>query len=105
MEIRIADEILPLQITEKAIRQIEAIMAAKNITTDNYGLRIGMKGGGCSATFLLGFDKATPTDKMYMCQSIPVYIEKKHLMYVFGLELDYEEGENGTGFTFTKPEN
>ena len=93
---------LPLQITDEAARHIKDIMQAKQISTAAYGLRVGMKGSGCGATFLLGFDKPSPTDTIYQAGELPVYIEKKHLMYVLGLEIDYETTEQGSGFTFNK---
>jgi iron-sulfur cluster assembly protein len=37
-----------------------------------------------------------------MLQSVPVYIDKKHLMYVIDIQVDFEETQEGRGFTFTK---
>ena len=94
----------PVTLTSKAIAQIKAIMQVKNITAENYGLRIGIKGGGCSgASFLLGFDQAKPGDEIHTVSGISVYIEKKHIMYLLGIELDYEEGTEESGFVFNNP--
>jgi iron-sulfur cluster assembly protein len=95
--------VLPLRLTAQALQQVKQIMAAKNISAQEYGLRIGLRGGGCGATFLLGFDKPEPSDTHYRIEEIMVYIDKKHLMYVIGLEIDYEETDSGTGFTFNNP--
>lgn len=79
-------------------------MEHKLVSAQEYGLRIGIKGSGCSGTsFLLGFDKAKAGDETYLHENIPVYIEKKHIMYLLGLEVDFEETENGTGFVFNNP--
>lgn len=95
---------LPLQITTESLFQIRAIMAEKNIASPEYGLRIGMQGGGCGgASFLLGFDKQKPNDHIYRVDELEIYIEKKHLMYLIGLQLDFEDGDNGRGFTFNNP--
>jgi iron-sulfur cluster assembly protein len=32
-----------------------------------------------------------------------VVIEKKHLMFLMGLQLDFFEGDEARGFTFTNP--
>lgn len=91
----------PVVITPKALFEIRKIMRQKAISADMYGLRIGTKGGGCAgASFLLGFDTVKSADQTYHLEEILVLIEKKHLMYVLGLELDYEEGEE-SGFVFT----
>jgi iron-sulfur cluster assembly protein len=65
---------------------------------------VGIKGGGCSgASFLLGFDKAKAGDEAYSLDTFYVFIEKKHVMYILGIEIDYETGESGTGFVFNNP--
>lgn len=88
----------PVTITEKARLEIFETLTANKIP-DTYGLRIGLKGGGCSAGFLLGFDTATEHDQTYFIDSVKVLIDRRHLMYVIGMIVDYEEGENGYGFT------
>lgn len=39
--------------------------------------------------FALGFDKLKPEDQRFEIQSIPVLIEKKHLMFLMGMQLDF----------------
>lgn len=92
--------ILPLTITQQALNQIAFIKATKNIP-EGYGLRLGVRGSGCSGTsFVLGFDQKKDGDNEYLVEGIPVYIEKKHILYVAGIELDYEDSEEVTGFIF-----
>ena len=88
----------PIQITYKAKTEIISTLEANKIP-DTYGLRVGLKGGACSGTFLLGFDTKTEHDQLYLIDGIRVYIDKRHLMYVIGLSVDYEEGMNGSGYT------
>jgi len=88
----------PIQITEKAKEEILSTLLANKIP-DSYGLRVGLKGGSCSGTFLLGFDTQTEFDQFYLIDGVRVYIDKRHLMYVIGLLVDYEEGTNGSGYT------
>ncbi|TDE16246.1 HesB/IscA family protein [Dyadobacter psychrotolerans] len=88
----------PIQITEKAKAEIISTLLANKIP-GTYGLRVGLKGGACSGTFLLGFDTQTDFDQLYLIEGIRVYIDRRHLMYVVGLSVDYEEGLNGSGYT------
>lgn len=101
-----SDPLKPVKLSEKAIVEVRNIMQHKNIP-DEYGLRIGMKGGGgCGAgmSYLIGFDKKKSGDLEYLEGDIPVYIEKKHMMYLIGLEVDFHEGTDARGFAFIKPE-
>jgi len=91
----------PIRISEVAKREIIETLTANKIP-DSYGLRVGMKGGGCAGQFLLGFDTASEHDQVYLVDAIKVIIDKRHLMYVIGTEVDFEETENGAGFTIAK---
>ncbi|REA61607.1 iron-sulfur cluster assembly accessory protein [Dyadobacter luteus] len=88
----------PITITEAAREEIISTLQANKIP-DSYGLRVGLKGGACSGTFLLGFDTQSEFDQLYLIDGIRVYIDRRHLMYVVGLSVDYEEGMNGSGYT------
>jgi iron-sulfur cluster assembly protein len=99
------DQIMPVTFTTRAISEVKQIMHTKGISPQAYGLRIGIRGSGCSGTsYLLGFDTVNGTDKTYNADGIPVYIDKKHLMYVMGMQIDYETSENESGFVFLNPD-
>lgn len=89
----------PVTISEKAVEEIRSIIATKNIPAD-YGLRVGVKGGGCGVSLLIGFDKRKESDQVYSVSNITVLIDKKHTMYVIGKEVDFYDGEAGQGFVF-----
>ena len=94
----------PVNIRRKALHEVKLIMEKKGIPED-YGLRIGIKGAGCSGMgFLLGFDKQKPSDLEYSIEGLKVLIDKKHTMYVVGLEVDFYEGSDTRGFTFINPQ-
>lgn len=89
----------PIKITELAQQAIRQILEEKRIPSE-YALRVGLKGAGCGATYLLGFDLVSPSDEQYTINDLPVLIDKKHLMYMFGVTLDYQA--EGEGFVFSK---
>ncbi len=89
----------PIEITEVAQQAIRQILEEKRIPPE-YALRVGLKGAGCGATYLLGFDLVSPSDEQYTINDLPVLIDKKHLMYMFGVTLDYQA--EGEGFVFSK---
>lgn len=67
-----------------------------------YSLRIGIKGGACSAQYLLGFDQPTPQDEVHQIEEIPVLIDKRHLMYLIGAHVDYQITDGTAAFTISK---
>ncbi|MBU2914533.1 HesB/IscA family protein [Reichenbachiella agariperforans] len=96
-------DIEPVNITAKAVIEVKNIMDNKGIPKD-YALRIGIKGGGCGAMgYVIGFDKANDADISYSQENIPIVIDKKHVMYLIGLEVDFIEESDARGFSFNKP--
>lgn len=93
------DNLQPVTISSRAASEIKKIMETKNIPKD-YGLRVGVRGGGCGVTLIVGFDKKKEADMAYTIADIPVYIDKKHTMYLIGKEVDFYEGEESRGFLF-----
>ncbi|HET9136660.1 MAG TPA: iron-sulfur cluster assembly accessory protein [Candidatus Kapabacteria bacterium] len=90
--------------TEKARAEVTKIMGANNIP-ETYGLRVGVKGGGCSGlSYSLGFDKeAREGDKVLKIEGVNLFIDPKSLFYLSGTQLDYTDGLNGRGFVFNNP--
>ena len=96
------ESLQPVTISFRAADEIRKIMETKNIPSD-YGLRLGVKGGGCGVSLLIGFDKKKESDLTYEINGIPVYVDKKHTMYIIGKEVDFYDGEAGRGFMFVEP--
>ncbi|WP_299702883.1 iron-sulfur cluster assembly accessory protein [uncultured Pontibacter sp.] len=94
----------PIALTEKALAEVKNIMQEKNVPAE-YGLRIGVQGGGCSGmSYLLGFDKVKDTDEVYNLDGLNLIMDKKHAMYVLGMEVDFQDGLNARGFVFNNPQ-
>lgn len=93
-----------ISVTDKAAAQIKKIMSENNIDS-NFGLRIGVKGGGCSGlTYKLGFDgEAKASDTIYEEKGVKLLVDGKSLFYLMGTILDFSDGLNGKGFVFNNP--
>lgn len=91
----------PVLITDTAIAEVRNTLERKNIP-EGYFLRLGAKGGtGCGGVnYILGFDKPSTLDDAYLCEGLTVLIEKKHTMYLIGLQLDFVNTEQERGFVF-----
>jgi iron-sulfur cluster assembly protein len=92
---------LPVTLSHKAAEEVVKIMQTKNIPA-GYGLRIGIRGGsGCGgAQLILGFDKKKDSDVSYLFREIDIFIDKRHMLYVVGKEVDFHEGAEARGFVF-----
>ncbi len=74
----------PVRMSPTAADKIRKIMQTKNIP-EGYGLRVGVKGGGCSGmSYVLGFDKQREHDKKYEVDGITVFVDKRHGLYLMG---------------------
>ena len=94
------DNIRPVTISDRACEEIHHIMKTKGIPAD-YGLRVGIKGGGCGGmALMIGFDKKKDTDLSYIIDGIMIYVDKKHAMYLIGKQVDFVDEAEGRGFTF-----
>ncbi len=94
------ENIHPVTISARACQEIHQIIKAKGIPSD-YGLRVGVRGGGCGGmSLIIGFDTKKETDLAYDIEGIPVYVDKKHTMYLMGKQVDFIDETDGRGFTF-----
>ena len=93
-----------LTITPKALVEIRKIKESNNLS-DEYVLRIGVKGGGCSGfSYTLAFDNnEREGDKVLDKDGVIVRIDGKSLFYLAGTHLDFSDGLNGRGFVFNNP--
>ncbi|MEP6646748.1 MAG: iron-sulfur cluster assembly accessory protein [Saprospiraceae bacterium] len=93
----------PIKLTQGAIQQLKRIREDQGLPGD-YGLRVGVKGGGCSGfSYLLGFDETKERDTIYEFEGITILMDKAHALYLLGMEIDWLEGLNNRGFIFNNP--
>lgn len=93
----------PVKLTEGAIKEIRRLMTEPEFNQEET-LRIGVKGGGCSGlSYVLGFDKKEDDDQEYEIEGIPVLMKPAHGIYLFGIQVHFENGLNARGFTFNNP--
>lgn len=69
-------------------------------------LRVSVVGGGCSGlSYNLSFDtnEPAPSDVASDFEGLRVVTDGKSFPYLLGMQLDFSDGLNGKGFTFSNP--
>lgn len=94
-----------VEVTESASKAIQKYLADHD-APDGAGLRIGVRGGGCSGlSYFLDVD-ASPkaSDKVIDAPlGVKVFIDPKSLIFLQGSTLDYVKGLMESGFKFVNP--
>jgi iron-sulfur cluster assembly protein len=93
-----------IQISEVAARRIRTLMAKQGI--DEGGLRVGIKGGGCSGlSYTFSWEKQPRLgDEVFEGRDgAKIYVDKKSLLYLNGTVLDYDTNLISKGFVFNNP--
>ena len=92
-----------IQLTRKAIEM--AKKAIERRAQETFGLRLGVKGGGCSGvSYAIEFaDKARGRDHVFEFEGLKIVVDPKSLIYLRGSVLDYEVKLMQHGFKFRNP--
>ena len=90
-------------LSEAAITEVKRLMNVQGITEG--GLRLGVKGGGCSGlSYTVNFDeKIGPHDGVYDIEGIKVIVDTKSAIYLQGTQLDFQKDLMGGNFKFVNP--
>ncbi len=93
-----------LAVTPKAREELKNVFAEHDLP-EGAGLRIGVKGGGCSGfSYVMGFDGVpTEDDDIQDIDGLKLFVDKKSALYLEGTVLDYVETIQQKGFVFQNP--
>lgn len=92
-----------VELTPKAIEMAKKAISRRDTPTE--GLRLGVRGGGCSGvSYAIEFaDKVRSKDHVFEFDGLKVIIDPKSLVYLRGSVLDYEFKLMEHGFKFRNP--
>ncbi|HOE95639.1 MAG TPA: iron-sulfur cluster assembly accessory protein [Candidatus Sumerlaeota bacterium] len=92
-----------INVTEAAVREMKRLLKDRDL--NGYGLRVGVKGGGCSGlTYVMDFEaKPTDHDRVFEADGVSIFCDPKSYLYLNGLTLDYSNELMGGGFRFSNP--
>ncbi len=90
-------------LTEAAVKEVKRLLNVQGITEG--GLRLGVKGGGCSGlSYTLNFDETIGQyDTVQEVDGIKVIIDAKSAIYLQGTQLDFQKDLVSGAFKFINP--
>jgi iron-sulfur cluster assembly protein len=93
-----------ITLTEKGAEKVHEFLASQGEQTGVSGLRVGVRGGGCSGfQYALAFDQMRDDDETFEDQGITLLVDRQSLPYVSGSTIDFVEGLQGAGFKVENP--
>lgn len=90
-------------LSEAAMKEVKRLMNVQDITEG--GLRLGVKGGGCSGlSYTVNFDdKIGQFDTVYEIEGLKIIVDAKSAIYLQGTQLDFSKDLVGGSFKFVNP--
>ena len=93
-----------ITLTAEAAQEVKRLIEKEQ--KPNLGLRLGVKGGGCSGmTYVLAVEEATPKqyDTVFEQDGVKILVDAKSHLYLDGTTLGFKNGLVGGGFEFQNP--
>jgi iron-sulfur cluster assembly protein len=93
-----------ISITDKGAEKVHEFLAGQEGDVTMAGLRVGVRGGGCSGfQYQLAFDEQRADDVVFEDHGLKLLVDNASLEFVRGSTIDYEESLQGAGFKVNNP--
>jgi iron-sulfur cluster assembly protein len=93
-----------ITLTDKGAEKVREFLATQAVVADTAGLRVGVRGGGCSGfQYALAFDEQRAGDEIFEDKGIRLLVDTQSLPYVQGSTIDFVDGLQGAGFKVENP--
>ena len=93
-----------ITITDRGAEKVREFLAAQQADLGVAGLRVGVRGGGCSGfQYQLAFDESRDGDIVFESHGLKLLVDGESLQFVRGATIDYEESLQGAGFNIINP--
>ena len=88
---------------DSAVERLKKLLAERQ--TPLAGLRIAVKGGGCSglAYHMEWAEAPRERDKIFEREGVRIFVDPKSYLYLMGTELIFEESMMASGFKLQNP--
>jgi iron-sulfur cluster assembly protein len=93
-----------INFTDKGAEKVKEFLASQNADMAVAGLRVGVRGGGCSGfQYALAFDTERDGDEVFVSHGLRLLVDTPSLPYVHGALIDYVDELQGAGFKVENP--
>ena len=93
-----------ITLTDSGAEKVREFLAAQAAVVETAGLRVGVRGGGCSGfQYALAFDEERDGDTVFEDKGIRLLVDRPSLPYVEGSVIDFVNGLQGAGFKVDNP--
>ena len=93
-----------IHFTDKGAEKVHEFLSAQAEVSEEAGLRVGVKGGGCSGfQYQLAFDERKDGDIVFESHGLRLLVDGPSLPYVDGSQIDYVDSLQGAGFQVNNP--
>ncbi len=95
---------MSIEVTDTAAKRIRMLMDKQGLTEG--GLRVGVKGGGCSGlSYVFAWEKQARTGDEVIegPENTRLFVDKKSYIYLNNTVLDYDTSLMSKGFVFQNP--
>ncbi len=93
-----------IRFSELGAQKVREFLGAQGADVAVAGLRVGVKGGGCSGfQYQLAFDEQRESDVVFEDHGLKVLVDPQSLSYVDGSQIDYVDSLTGAGFQVNNP--
>ena len=93
-----------IDISDKGAEKVHEFLASQSADTSSAGLRVGVRGGGCSGfQYQLAFDEQKDGDAIFEHSGLRLLVDNQSLPYVDGSTIDYVDSLQGAGFQVNNP--
>ena len=105
MELPIVDPSKKTGIALSPLAAEKVIELLQQRETPGFGLRVGVRGGGCSGNsyFMEFCPEAEVGDETFDSNGVKLVVDRRSIALLEGTEIDFVEGLMGSGFKFNNP--
>lgn len=95
---------MSISVTDKAAREVRRVLEQKSLGSDS-GLRLGVKGGGCSGfSYVMNLEpRPARGDEIFESAGLKLFVDPKSYLYLEGTQVDFNDDLSQRGFVFKNP--
>lgn len=93
-----------ITVTEKAVKQLQQVLAEKQVSAEEKGLRLAVERGGCAGMqYVMRITEGEATDTVVESEGVRIFLDQESIPFLKDCQVDYADDLTDTGFKITNP--